>query len=81
MECWICGFAIGRKRDHRDLHKSRDHVIPRMAGGTYVNPSVNIRWAHRICNEYKAHGEVTPELVAKCRARVVSRGAKERKPG
>lgn len=73
--CWICKLLIGGKKSHRDIQKSLDHVIPKANGGCFMQG--NLRWAHRICNEYKAHGEVTDDLVRKCRERAFSRGAKE----
>jgi 5-methylcytosine-specific restriction endonuclease McrA len=48
--CWICGqpidFTITDLND--PMSRSRDHVIPRVAGGS--NTIENKRLAHRKCN-------------------------------
>jgi 5-methylcytosine-specific restriction endonuclease McrA len=49
-DCWLCldpiDFSISDKND--PLHYSRDHLRPRVAGGS--NELANLRLAHRECN-------------------------------
>ena len=65
--CWICHIRFVKKGP-RALQKTRDHVIPLSRGGRFLLG--NIRFAHALCNERKADGTVTSELVAWCQMEI-----------
>jgi 5-methylcytosine-specific restriction endonuclease McrA len=47
--CWLCGGDVPRVFvPDSDCAPSRDHVIPRSAGGG--DDPANLRLAHRACN-------------------------------
>ncbi len=77
--CWICGLGIGNKRDPDALRKSLDHVVPKKFGGEFL-PG-NLKWAHRWCNSRRGHGDLTPELVAECKAKIgaLNKGIRKRR--
>jgi len=59
-----------RDRDRNQLAPTIDHLVPRYKGGT--NDEVNLKLAHRYCNERKGHREVSAQLRASMR-RVVKK--------
>ncbi len=69
--CWICELPLGNKRQHSDLQRSRDHVIPKHCGGAYMDG--NVRWAHRWCNSSRGHFEVTEEMRIKFREKMLEK--------
>lgn len=49
--CFWCGLAFSRSNER--LLPSKEHIIPRFAGGT--NASWNIAKSHRYCNNRRGH--------------------------
>lgn len=46
--CYICGVELTDSFPCTDTSRTRDHYIPKIAGGT--NNFLNLRWACRSCN-------------------------------
>lgn len=61
--CWLCGapmlLLFNGERLHHPAAATREHVIPRSAGGT--DALHNIRLTHRICNQLRG-STVDPEV-------------------
>lgn len=56
--CWLCGKKMKRAgRDRDPLSRSRDHLIPKSAGGT--NLRANILFAHAACNSDRGNKALT----------------------
>lgn len=67
--CWICELPLGTKHGHPDLMATRDHVVPRSAGGKGY---LNIKKAHRWCNMKRGVREVRSALKISFRERMLA---------
>ena len=64
--CWLCEWPITKGYGVHPLSLSDDHVVPLKAGGWGGEK----RPAHRVCNNYRRHLDVTEEVRMECRRRV-----------
>ncbi len=64
--CHLCElpFPAWATQNH-PLARSRDHIVPRHLGG--VGLPNNTAPAHRCCNEFRLHHNITPKLRRRCR--------------
>lgn len=68
--CWLCSHPVDKRLAPRHpLAPEVDELVPVKHHGSTTDRT-NLRLAHRICNQTRCAKPPTPDVKAKCRAKV-----------